>query len=85
MCGAEVPRGALACRECGADENTGWDEDRTRLDGIDLPGEAFDYEESLRQQGLKKSVLPRGISPFWWAVGLMLLLILGGATVFRFL
>ncbi|MDO8544144.1 MAG: zinc ribbon domain-containing protein [Opitutaceae bacterium] len=25
-CGAEIPRGAKACPECGADERTGWRE-----------------------------------------------------------
>jgi hypothetical protein len=35
-CGAEVSIKALACPECGADEDTGWSED-TMYDGIDLP------------------------------------------------
>ncbi len=35
-CGAEVPLKALACPECGSDENTGWSED-TMYDELDLP------------------------------------------------
>lgn len=35
-CGAEVPLRALACPECGSDEDTGWSED-TMYDGLDLP------------------------------------------------
>lgn len=35
-CGAEVPLKALACPECGSDEDTGWSED-TMYDGLDLP------------------------------------------------
>ncbi len=35
-CGAEVPLKALACPECGSDENTGWSEE-TMYDDIDLP------------------------------------------------
>jgi predicted nucleic acid-binding Zn ribbon protein len=37
VCGAEVPKGAHACPECGADERSGWNEEETRLDGLDLP------------------------------------------------
>ncbi len=44
VCGAAVPRGARACPECGADERAGWDEARTRYDGLDLPDAAFDDE-----------------------------------------
>jgi len=35
-CGAEVSMKALACPECGSDEDTGWSED-TMYDGMDLP------------------------------------------------
>ncbi len=35
-CGTEVPLKALACPECGSDENTGWSED-TMYDKLDLP------------------------------------------------
>lgn len=36
-CGAEIPRNARACPECGADERTGWRENSI-YDGLDLPG-----------------------------------------------
>ena len=42
VCGAVVPRGAQACPECGADERTGWNEEATRYDGVDLPADAFE-------------------------------------------
>ncbi len=35
-CGTEVPLKALACPECGSDENTGWSED-TMYDELNLP------------------------------------------------
>jgi hypothetical protein len=35
-CGAEVSLRALACPECGSDEDTGWSED-TMCDGMNLP------------------------------------------------
>lgn len=42
VCGAAVPRTAHACPECGADERSGWNEDDTRYDGLDLPSGAFE-------------------------------------------
>jgi hypothetical protein len=42
VCGEEVPRAARSCPSCGADERTGWNEDETRYDGLDLPDEAYD-------------------------------------------
>ncbi len=36
VCGADVPRRAKACPECGACEKSGWSEDQY-LDGLDLP------------------------------------------------
>jgi hypothetical protein len=38
-CEAEVPSDALACPECGSDEQTGWSEN-TVYDGLDLYDEA---------------------------------------------
>ena len=35
-CGAVVTVGSLACKECGADETTGWS-DATLYDDLDLP------------------------------------------------
>jgi ribosomal protein L40E len=43
-CGADVPAGAAACRECGSDESTGWSED-TLYDGLDLPDPGYGPEE----------------------------------------
>jgi hypothetical protein len=73
VCGAAVPAGAHACQECGADERTGWDEAKTRYDGLNLPDSAFDDDAPRRPAtGQTPSI-------FWWvvAVGLLLLLTLG--------
>jgi hypothetical protein len=48
VCGAAVPRNARACPGCGADERSGWDEEATRYDGLDLPDSAFDDEAEHR-------------------------------------
>ncbi|MFA5264251.1 MAG: zinc ribbon domain-containing protein [Opitutaceae bacterium] len=71
VCGAEVPRGARACPECGADERSGWNEEETRYDGVDLPGEdegGFDSKRSAAFSCLRRSI--------WKYVGLLLLLAL---------
>ena len=49
-CGAEVPRNAVACPECGADENTGWNEEASRLDGLDLPDDDFNHDEFIEKE-----------------------------------
>ena len=47
-CGADVPAGAAACRECGSDESTGWSED-TLYDGLDLPDPGYGTPEPTPQ------------------------------------
>ena len=37
VCGEPVPSGARACPNCGADERSGWNDEETRYDGVDLP------------------------------------------------
>lgn len=81
VCGASVPAGAKSCPECGADERTGWDEEQTRYDGLDLPDEAFDHDETLRDESLKPRHVPKGIPIYWWLVGLVLLLLIAGLAL----
>lgn len=78
VCGAAVPRNARACPECGADERSGWNEDDTRYDGLDLPDEAFD-------DGAQQSQRParRGANPLWIFVAVALLAALTLTFVFR--
>jgi hypothetical protein len=73
VCGEDVPRGALACPECGADHSSGWREDAGNYDGVDLPDE-FDYEEFTRRE-FGPSLKPAGISAFWWMTAIVLLLL----------
>lgn len=67
VCGAEVPRGAKACPECGADERSGWNEDATRYDGLDLPDSAFDESRTPRRP---RRSAPNNLSWLWWLVGI---------------
>jgi uncharacterized membrane protein YvbJ len=72
-CGAEVPRQAKACPECGSDEKTGWSE-KAATDHLGLPDEEFDYNEFTRREfGAKKSGL-QTIAWYWWLAALGLLL-----------
>jgi hypothetical protein len=70
-CGAEVPRKARACPECGADEATGWSEE-ARASGLDLPDENFDYDDFVKREFGEKSPVPRGVAWYWWVVALAL-------------
>jgi hypothetical protein len=73
-CGAEVPRKARACPECGADEQSGWS-DEAHAQRLGLPDDSFDYNEFVKEEfGPKREVRPRGMSWFWWLVALLLVL-----------
>jgi uncharacterized membrane protein YvbJ len=69
-CGAEIPRGAKACPECGSDEKTGWSE-RARYDNLDLPEENFDYQDYLKREFDRERIVPRGVHWFWWIVTIL--------------
>ncbi len=73
VCGEEVPRGAAACPECGADERSGWREDADTSGGLDLPDEEFDYDEFVKKE-FGSEVKPEGIGWAWWAAAVAALL-----------
>ncbi len=75
VCGEDVPRNALACPECGADERSGWREDAAAYDGVDLPGE-FDYDEFVRDE-FGSRLKPKGMSVFWWIVAILVIAAIG--------
>ena len=79
-CGAEVPRNAKACPECGSDEQTGWSEE-THVDGLDLPEEKFDYEDFVEREFGSKSPVLHGIHWFWWVIAILVV----GAFLFLWL
>jgi predicted nucleic acid-binding Zn ribbon protein len=68
VCGETVPRGARACPGCGADERSGWDQDATRYDGLDLPDTAYDDER-------EHVPVPRRTKDRIWLVVTVLLLL----------
>jgi hypothetical protein len=77
-CGAEVPRKARACPECGADEQTGWSEE-AHAQRLDLPDENFDYDDFVKREfgpadGADR-LRPRGIRWIWWFVAFLLVVL----------
>jgi hypothetical protein len=71
-CGAEVPRNAKACPECGSCEETGWSDDAA-TSGLGLPEEDFDYSEFVKQEFGPEERVPRGTKRFWWLVAMVVL------------
>ena len=69
-CGAEVPRHAKSCPECGSDETTGWSE-TAYASGLGLPEEKFDYDEFVKEEFAGGQAKPRGVSWLWWVVALL--------------
>lgn len=79
VCGEDLDQGALACPECGADEKSGWRVGSETYDGLDLPGESFDYDEFVRDEfggGSSRT----GIHYVWWITALLLVVAL--ATIY---
>lgn len=72
-CGADIPRDAKACPECGADERTGWRETSV-YDDLDLPEEAWTAGESPPPRPAAKRRV-NGIAWYWWAVAAIVLLL----------
>ncbi len=75
-CGAEIPRNARACPECGADERTGWRE-TSIYDGLDLPGDDDGESDYAPDGGRDRK---RGGLAWYWIAAFILVvatLILG--------
>jgi len=75
VCNEQVPPGALACPECGADHNSGWREDAGLHDGVDLPDEDFDYDDFVKGE-FGSRVKPAGLKMVWWIAGIVLIIAL---------
>ena len=74
VCGEDVPPAAVACPECGADHNSGWQENAELYDAVDLPDEDFNYEEFVKQE-FGSSHKP-AIKRVWWITALILIAVL---------
>jgi hypothetical protein len=82
VCGEDVPANAKSCPGCGACDKSGWNEEATASDGLDLPDEDFDYEK-FTQEDFGKARRPQGIKLVWWITAIILLLLFGGMTAYN--
>ncbi len=77
VCGADVPRNAKACIDCGACHESGWNE--ISYDGLDLPDYAYeDDEQKVARPKFRQKRTPerKGMHPGWRIVALVLVLAL---------
>jgi hypothetical protein len=67
VCGEDVPAKAKACPHCGACEKSGWNEEASGADGLDLPDNDFDYEKFTAEEfGTPRSCGGKSFSGRWW-------------------
>lgn len=66
-CGTDLSPGAKSCRDCGADERTGW-RDTDMYDGLDLPSEAWEDDTDVGP------ALSRELPWYWWTAGVAVLI-----------
>ena len=72
ICGKTVPAKASSCPNCGACDKTGWNEQKTAYDGIDLPDEDFDYDKFTAEEfGTPKKA--KGPALIWKITAVILL------------
>ena len=69
-CGADVSVSAKFCRDCGADEESGWSDQVDGDYGDDDSGDDFDYDEFVRRE------FPDQAQPAPKNLGLILVVIL---------
>ncbi len=75
ICGEYLEDTAKSCPECGACHETGWSE-AAKADTLGIPHEDFDYDEFVSQELAGKSPKQSPMRWFWWAVALMLLILM---------
>lgn len=73
-CGADVPRNAKACPECGSCEETGWSEEAA-TSGLDLPSDDFDYEDFVAREFGEGKPKGRSKALFWYFIGVLVLVV----------
>ena len=71
VCNEDVPAGALACPECGADHNSGWGNHAGLCDGVDLPDDDFKYDDFVERE-FGSDLKPSALKLVWWIAGILL-------------
>ena len=75
VCGEWVPRGAVACDQCGSCAKSGWNDEDQTYEGLDLPDEDFDYEDFTANEFGGKDANLRLTRQLWWWVAIILILV----------
>jgi hypothetical protein len=84
VCGEDVPAKARACPHCGACEKSGWNEEASGADGLDLPDDNFDYEKFTAEEfGTPRKL--RGKERFWKVTAVVILVLMLIAFLANFL
>jgi hypothetical protein len=63
-----------------ARKSRSWEQDPS-YDGLDLPGEDFDYEDYVEREFGGKPHRQVGIAWYWWLTALLLLIAVGAAVL----
>jgi ribosomal protein L40E len=78
-CGADVPVGSPACKECGSDDETGWSEDADVWQAGIPAGygseDDFDYDEFIGRELPQHATVPGGAVLRKWAWGVAIVLL----------
>lgn len=74
ICGEWVPRGAVACNDCGACAKSGWKENSEIYDGLDLGDDEFNYDEFVANEfGVPNKKKGFSKETFWrWVAAIVL-------------
>lgn len=83
VCGKDVPAKAKACPHCGACEKSGWNEEASSIDGLDLPDEDFDYEKFAREEFGSPTKL-RSKQLVWKVTAVVIVVLMVAAVLFQF-
>jgi hypothetical protein len=81
VCGENLPNGAVACPECGADHNSGWREEVESYDATGLPEEDFDYNEFVRRE-FGTASKPATIKPVWWVTAILVIVAVAACCLY---
>lgn len=84
VCGEDVPAKAKACPSCGACDKSGWKEGAGDEDGLDLPGDSFDYEKFTEEE-FGQPRKRRGKEKFVWITALILVILMAILTAYNWL
>ena len=84
VCGEDVPAKAKACPSCGACDKSGWNEEASASDGLDLPDDDFDYNKFTKEEFGQPEKRWRGLL-IWKITALFLLIVMIVTTAYNML